>query len=397
MKNTLKRIQHLAKHPYSILPGTPNGIINSAREWVNQWELRQPKDVRRGPAAAYWEFDTARLDILPPPYTIAKPVGEALRIFPQRPSDLFFLKGARIIDLAGVIISPDNKVFAEFTYVDQMGGIDSHSIFRRRRYPKAQPLSGWYATLCYPSSRAYYHWMIESLPRLHFLENCLDALDGIFVPDGMPPSMIESLRVMGVKDHQVIPMSMGTHYAPEHLLIPGYCAGLDIPSWIPAFYRERVLNKRVIAANRRLYVSRAGVSRRRIINESEVSALLSEYGFETIRPENMSFVEQAELFASAEIVVGPSGAALSNIVFCSPGSSLLTLQPHSEMIPHVFYSLACAAGMYYWDIAGIPHTVPEKILDEHVDFKVDPALLARTLDAMITQKSAFNNSKTIEL
>lgn len=385
MKNLFAWLRHAAHHPYAMLPSSPCGIINSARDWVGEWESKTPRDIRRGPSAAYQEIDSPGFDVLPRPNALddGSPARKALRIFPRRETGVYFLKGARIIDVDGVVISPDNQVFAEFTYVDQAGGIDAHSIFRRRRFPKATPLAGWYATICYPSSRAYYHWMIESLPRLRLIEEFLDALDGVFVPDHMPSSMTQSILALGVREDQIVPMSMGKHYAPEHLLVPAYCSGLDIPHWVPEYFKRKILNGREFVPTRRIYISRAGVTRRRVTNEQEVMAVLKHFCFEEVRPEQLSFREQAELFASAEMVVGSTGAALSNIVFCHPGSSLLSLLPYDGLVPHVFYSLACAVGMKYWDIIGKPVLNSDSILDEHVDFSIDPDRLNQTLIAML--------------
>lgn len=368
----MSSLVHLLRHPRSLLPGAPSGVINSARDWVSARVRDVPVDIRRGPAAAVWEMDPCQLTSLPAANRLsAAPVLPALRVFPVPATALFFLRGARVLGSEAAVISADNRVFAEFTYVDAMGGIDSHSIFKRRRFPKAIPLAGWYATLSYPSAFAYYHWIVESLPRLRLLEPHLDALTGVFVPANLTESMKQSLYALGLRADQLLPMEIGSHYAPEHLLVPAYCAGLDIPQWVPAYLRSRILGDEPIEKTRRIYLSRGRVGKRRILNEDELLPILKRHDFEVLHPQDLSFREQARAFAAAECIVGPSGAALANVVFASAGAKVVVLQPHPKMGPHVFYSLASAARAAYWELHGVPGPHGGGDALEHCDFKIN--------------------------
>lgn len=380
-------LRHVLRHPYTWLPGAPSGIINSARDWVIQHLQKTPADIRRGPPAAFWEIDPPVLRSLPPPNTIEEsPSTRALRTFPTPRTALFFLKGARILGSDGVVISPDNRVFAEFTYVDEPGGIGHHSVFRRRRFPRARALSGWYATLCYPSSPAYFHWIVESLPRIRLLQPHLDSLDGIFVPAQLEAQMLESLHLLGVRPNQLIAMDQGSHFQAEHLLVPNYCAGLDIPDWVPPFLRAAAItNAPQSAANKRIYVSRADAGKRRVTNEAEICTLLTARGFEIVRLRELGFRAQAELFDTAEIVVGAHGAGLANIAFCRPGARLLELLPSPAIGPHVYYSLMTAAGGEYWYLNGRINNKSHDKREIHADFEVSPERLADTLDRMQVQ------------
>jgi len=377
------RLRHFIRHPRSVLPGAPRGIINSARDWVRDWQQRMPADIRRGPHAAVFEVDAPALQVLMPPKRLQEaPPMPCLRLFPVQPTALFSLRGARVLGRDAVVISPDNQVFAEFTYVDESGGIDHHSVFRRRRFPNPRPLAGWYATLSYPSAFAYFHWVVESLPRMRLLEPYISALDGVFVPEGLTPSMQESLILLGLRAKQLIPMQISSHFAPEHLLVPAFCAGLDMPNWAPEYLRSRVLDTPPPIVNRRLYLSRGKTARRRLLNEEALLPILARHGFDVVHPQDLGFKEQAQLFASARCVIGPSGAALTNAIFLAPGGALAVLQPHSGMGPHVFYSLASAAGLHYWELHGILE--PGSAAPEHSDFRIDPDNFERLLVAMST-------------
>ena len=377
-------LQHLIRHPRALLPGAPRGIIGSARAWVAQQQAQVPADIRRGPPAAVWEVDPCSLVSLPPPQQLTgSPRLPAQRLFPIPATALYFLRGARVIGTDAAVISPDNRVFAEFTYVDDAGGIDQHSLFKRRRFPAAKALPGWYATLSYPSAFAYFHWLVECLPRVRLLEPHLDALDGVFVPANLAESMRDALIALGLRREQLLPMEISSHFAPEHLLVPNYCAGLDFPNWVPKYLRARVLGETDATprGTRRIYLSRARTSKRRLLNESELLAVLARHGVDVVHAQEFSFIEQARLFADSQLIVGPSGAALTNAVFARPGAALVCLQPDVSMGPHVFYSLAAAAGLDYWDIAGAPSSKDTPV--EHADFLIDAAAVDRLLEAAI--------------
>jgi capsular polysaccharide biosynthesis protein len=81
---------------------------------------------------------------------------------------------------------------------------------------------------------------------------------------------------------------------------------------------------------KRLYVSRRDVQDGRpLLNEDEVVTRLTAMGFTEIFPGRFSYAEEMHLFQNAEIIVGPFGSGMANIMFCQPGSRIVILQPDS--------------------------------------------------------------------
>jgi capsular polysaccharide biosynthesis protein len=83
---------------------------------------------------------------------------------------------------------------------------------------------------------------------------------------------------------------------------------------------------------RRIYVSRAEITRkfpllRRFLSEHKVQERLSEWGFTILTPENHSVDEQIDLFNKAEVIVGCSGAAMANTMYCAPGTTVVEIMP----------------------------------------------------------------------
>jgi capsular polysaccharide biosynthesis protein len=82
-------------------------------------------------------------------------------------------------------------------------------------------------------------------------------------------------------------------------------------------------------AKRRLYVSRRLHPTRLMVNERALEAALIRRGFQIVRPERMSVADQIGLFAQADVIVGPTGAGLTNALFAAAGCRLVEIQPEN--------------------------------------------------------------------
>lgn len=81
------------------------------------------------------------------------------------------------------------------------------------------------------------------------------------------------------------------------------------------------LNNKAIG-NNRVFLSRKNSIHRKY-NEHDVEEVSKKYGFLSISPEIYSIEEQIQIFANADIILSPSGAALTNIIYCKPGAKVL--------------------------------------------------------------------------
>jgi capsular polysaccharide biosynthesis protein len=77
----------------------------------------------------------------------------------------------------------------------------------------------------------------------------------------------------------------------------------------------------------------------------------------------------------AEIVVAPHGAAITNVIFCSPGTHVVEIADLSFPNPN-FYALSSAMGHHYWilDAEGIGDVHPLK-----KDLYIDPSEVKNTV------------------
>jgi len=89
----------------------------------------------------------------------------------------------------------------------------------------------------------------------------------------------------------------------------------------------------------RLFVTREDANNRHLRNHREVARALAAQGYTAVAAGKLSQAEQRRLFAGAQEVVGIAGAAMSNLIYCQPGTRVTVLSP--DTMPSV----------YFWDLA----------------------------------------------
>jgi capsular polysaccharide biosynthesis protein len=99
-----------------------------------------------------------------------------------------------------------------------------------------------------------------------------------------------------------------------------YCHPLPL-RWL----RQRLSERVRPGASMRLLISRRDASSRRIVNEAALATALAAYGFDLIVPSTLSPAAQLTLFASAELIVAPHGAALANLIACQTGTRVIEI------------------------------------------------------------------------
>ena len=65
----------------------------------------------------------------------------------------------------------------------------------------------------------------------------------------------------------------------------------------------------------KIYLSRQNSNYRNLINEGDLIDKLKSKNFMIIDTNNMSIFEQIKIFSSAQVIIGPTSSALTNIIF----------------------------------------------------------------------------------
>lgn len=184
----------------------------------------------------------------------------------------------------------------------------------------------------------HYHFLFDVLPRLWFLNNPDWHNHTITLTTAIRPYQLAALvENYGIDKHRI---RLVEPSGPSCLFEQAVAA----PSMVSDFWfmPEAVIAPRAAlpqavtprdpryAGAKRLYVSRRDVAdSRSLVNETELVEALLPLGFTEVFPSTFSFEEEMGLFQQAEIIVGPFGSGMSNLMFCSPGTKVVFLQPDS--------------------------------------------------------------------
>ena len=182
----------------------------------------------------------------------------------------------------------------------------------------------------------YFHWTIDALLPLFILRPFLPADVTLIMPQTLAamagtPGQVDhmaALRAWGMDDMKIIVAAPPVCFVEEIYWLE-HRFPLDFPASSFHAARAAVLGRLgPPGAKRRIYIPRRGI--RKVDNEGPVEHALRQYGFESILMENHTVAEQIGMFRDAEMIVGPHGAGLSNIMFSAPGTRVMEFMPLAE-------------------------------------------------------------------
>ena len=128
---------------------------------------------------------------------------------------------------------------------------------------------------------------------------------------------------------------------------------------------------------RRLLILRDDAKTRRFAQQDSVISLFKHYGFVTISIGSMTFEDQINLFAQANVLSAVHGQALSNMIFMPPGACVLEFLP-STFGTHAYGMIAKALGYNY-------NWIECESINSSDDVYVEISLLEAKLELLINQ------------
>jgi hypothetical protein len=200
----------------------------------------------------------------------------------------------------------------------------------------------------------YFHWNLDALPRLYCFLQLQSTKYKLILPKYSQQFsyITESLALLGFNNNNCIYVDYSrVYYAKEIATCPPFThTGNYHSEVIRSMTKQLKTNAGVSSqpANRLIYVSRKNAKKRKIINEEEISGILQRLGFEIIETDNLSYVEQIQLFNSVKWLVSIHGAGLSNMIFMNKGCHVLELRNKDDKTNNCYFSLASAVGLHYY-------------------------------------------------
>jgi capsular polysaccharide biosynthesis protein len=279
--------------------------------------------------------------ITPDGAVLKSSVGEALYLTP----DLAALPGVSLIDGAAVMRLPD----------------------KIRTLPSATVFVAWGGRFNYG----------------HFLLDCLSALcviDHEGLLDRFPaiaPKLTSWHRellslMLGPKAAKIQEINDDVVKIEDALFSSPMDHFLHAPNAPLDTVRSRILSR--LPQNRasgpeRIYLSRRKDEKRRMLNEAELEARLRTMNFEIVHPQKLSVEAQIQLFRTAKVIVGPTGAAFANCLFSPPSAKVFEIQP--TQFTGVWARGLCHYCALYWHGYFASSTPNGEVLKQEMEQSLD--------------------------
>ena len=170
----------------------------------------------------------------------------------------------------------------------------------------------------------HYHWLFQCLaPILVARANGLTGDFNLLVPP-LNAGRRESLELAGIAPERIVELAP-TAVAVTDRGIHGNLTTGDFvffphPAILSALGTLADAVPRSGHAGRRIFVSRADTTSRRMVNEPELAAALEARGFDIVVCGALSLTQQIALFRDASMIVAQHGAALANLMFARDGA-----------------------------------------------------------------------------
>lgn len=204
-----------------------------------------------------------------------------------------------------------------------------HMSVRGRLLERPRRVAGTVAYLSNTTPDNYYHWLCLTLPLVGLYRTRLGVEpDHYYTGRPLTPWHLETLARAGITPDRVLSEPV----CADRLVADIANRKGAVDTAMLAFTRNCFVESRT-KPSRRLFVGRRNTRHRRFLNESQCADHAARYGFEYVTMEGRSVAEQARLFAEADFVIGPHGAALTNLLFASPSTRALEILPYRPRLP----------------------------------------------------------------
>ena len=250
-----------------------------------------------------------------------------------------------VVGTEGWLVSREGQLLPDPTWY----GTHTADLNRRLRGNRGSrqvvPLRGSALSLLTRSEDSNYaHFLLDGVGRLAVVAAAgipMDRFDHVIA--SVPNEGCRRLLARaGVPLERLIDARKGAAFRPDVLFAPSFPGTRrNYLPWLVDFLRGTIPAPDG-PGGRRLFIQRKHT--RRVLNEAELLPILAGHGFELYDP--LEHEDPPRDFAAASVVVGPHGAAMADLAFCRPGTSVLELIPEDHLMPY-WYTLSEAGGLRY--------------------------------------------------
>jgi capsular polysaccharide biosynthesis protein len=259
------------------------------------------------------------------------------------------MENAGVITNSGVVYCPLRRAAVAETVHCWNTPSWTHSALRTPNFPKATHLNEPVGVISTLSGEGFYHFLLESLPRLAWLRKAGLPTGSRIVANGKAGSFNEAwLRDAGLEPSQILWADDLFHLKAREVYFTSYLMRDRGPdAWNINTLRTMFPPIPSTPMDRCLWISRTDAGKRQPNWEKMLLQQFPE--FECVHLTSRTPAQQRLLFQSSRVIAGPHGAGFSNIIFCRPGTRLMEIFPKDLHMP-LYRNLAHASGVDHEEI-----------------------------------------------
>lgn len=250
-------------------------------------------------------------------------------------------------------------------------------------------------------SHNYAHFLTEVLPRIFlFSQEYPNNRASLIIDAALHPNLVGAIRLVVGEEVGLIALERGEQLLVNSLQVMSPCGyipferrpgsnalrdhshGIFSPVALRSL-RDYIKSKspnltQILKPKHSKLFIRRNSGYRNVSNAEEIEGMLVAKGFLVVEPEKLNFLEQFELFFTAKVVVGATGAALSNLIFCNSSAKIIILISDYKYMPYWYWqNMACASDNRVAYVLG-------ECIDEfahlHSNYKINPSDVLNAID-----------------
>lgn len=214
-------------------------------------------------------------------------------------------------------------------------------------------------------SANYYHYMVEALSRLQYIDQLYEYNDYPLLIDKAvwgSRHYMDLLNIFNDNHRNIISVAPNQVYTVDKLIYPSfhswhYAVPFDgkrvsgdtvIDFEAIRRFKDKIQNKKNfyprIKPGKKLFLARENDAR--LINNSQVGSFLFKNGYSIIEPSRMTLDEKIECFKDCDIVIGAMGTQFMNLIYAPQGCRAYIICPY-ELQDRAFDDYLEAIGIKY--------------------------------------------------
>ncbi len=269
--------------------------------------------------------------------------------FPEKKYYLYEVLNGRIYTdtVENVAIIKDNKIIPHISYQQisgELGPLEINRVLKTGTPRIKKKIKGTVLSLVQgASSNNYFHFLFDIITRLKMFEEIynLSSIDYFYVNNELDWQK-KIFSLFGIEKQKLINSDKYRHIEANKIIAidhPWYHKGRvhdevqNIPSWLVLWLRKKFLHmSKKFDSNEKIFIDRSEskFNHCQIQNNDEIISFLKAKGFTSYKVGQLDFFEQIYLFNNAKTIIGPHGAAFTNIVFCKPKTNIIEIIPRTH-------------------------------------------------------------------